>query len=218
MKKRTVLCFGDSNTHGTMAMANAMDFGRFGPDVRWPGKLAAALGAQWHVIEEGLPSRTTVHDDPVEGAHKNGLAILPALLESHFPIDLVIVMLGSNDLKTRYGVPAGDIAFSLQRLIDCISNSHAGPNQSAPKILIVAPAPIQEVGFLAGMFAGGAEKSRKLARYFQAVAKRNGVAFFDAGSVGEVDPVDGLHLTAEAHGAIGEAIATTITEIMGPDK
>lgn len=214
MSKRTVLCFGDSNTHGTRAVRYALDIRRYPPDVRWPGQMAAILGDNWHVIEEGHPSRTTVHDDPIEGPHKNGLAVLPALLDSHRPIDLVIIMLGTNDLKMRYSLPAMDIAASLQRLLACISTSISGPDLSIPKVLIVAPVPIIETGFLEEMFEGGAAKSRKLAKYFAAVAKRNNVGFFDAGSVATVDPVDGIHLIPEGHTAIGAALAAAVTEMM----
>ena len=214
MNKRTVLCFGDSNTHGTRALRHALDIRRFAADVRWPGQMAAILGDDWHVIEEGHPSRTTVHDDPVEGAHKNGLTVLPALLDSHRPLDLIIIMLGTNDLKMRYSLPAMDIAASLQRLLTCISTSISGPELGTPKVLIVAPVPIIETGFLAEMFEGGAAKSRKLADYFAAVAKRNNVEFFDAGSVAKADPVDGIHLIAEDHAAIGSAIAAAVTKMM----
>jgi lysophospholipase L1-like esterase len=214
MTKKTVLCFGDSNTHGTRAVRYALDIRRYPPDVRWPGQMAAQLGDDWHVVEEGHPSRTTVHDDPIEGPHKNGLAVLPALLDSHRPIDLIIIMLGTNDLKMRYSLPAMDIAASLQRLLSCIVTSISGPDLSTPKVLIVAPVPILETGYLAEMFEGGAEKSRKLAKYFAAVAKRNDVGFFDAGSVASVDPVDGIHLIPEGHAAIGQAIAATVIEMM----
>jgi len=156
-----------------------------------------------------------VHDDPIEGPHKNGLAVLPALLDSHRPIDLVIIMLGTNDLKMRYSLPAMDIAASLQRLLTCISISISGPDLATPKGLIVAPVPIVETGYLAEMFEGGAAKSQKLAKYFAAVAKRNNVGFFDAGSVARADPVDGIHLIPEGHAAIGSAIAAAVTEIMG---
>ncbi len=214
MSKRTVLCFGDSNTHGSRAVRYALDIRRYPPEVRWPGQMAAILGDSWQVIEEGHPSRTTVHDDPIEGPHKNGLAVLPALLDSHRPIDLVIIMLGTNDLKMRYSLPAMDIATSLQRLLTCISTSLSGPDLSTPKVLIVAPVPILETGYLEEIYEGGAEKSRKLAKYFAAIAKRNDASFFDAGSVASVDPVDGIHLDPEGHAEIGRAIAATVTDLM----
>jgi lysophospholipase L1-like esterase len=152
-----------------------------------------------------------VHDDPVEGAHRNGLSVLPALLESHRPLDLVLVMLGTNDLKQRFSVNACDIAHSLERLVRVIKGSEAGPGGRAPGVLLVAPPPIVETGCLAGMFAGGAAKSRRLAAEIRAVAARLDVPFLDAGEVVAVSPVDGIHYGAEANPALAEAFAAAIT-------
>ncbi len=103
---KTVLCYGDSNTWGSDPETGE----RFAPDVRWPGVLRRSLGEGYWVIEEGLGGRTTVRDDPIEGAHKNGRAYLRACLESHKPIDLMTIMLGTNDLKARFAASASDIA------------------------------------------------------------------------------------------------------------
>jgi lysophospholipase L1-like esterase len=177
--------------------------------------MAGDLGPAWHVIEEGHPGRTSVHDDPIEGAHKNAMRILPALLETHCPLDLVIIMLGTNDLKARFRVPASDIALSCERLIGEIRRSTAGPDQRAPSILLVAPAPIKEVGILCEMFAGGSEKSQRLSHELADVAERNAADFLDAGTVAEVDLQDGIHLTVRSHETLGHAIAQTVREIFG---
>lgn len=207
---RSLLLFGDSNTHGTMPMPD-LDFdGRFDRDERWAGRLAKLL-PEWEVIAEGHPGRTTVHDDPVEGAHRNGLSVLPALLESHRPLDLVLIMLGTNDLKARFSVNACDIALSLERLVRVIKGSGAGPGGMAPDVLLVAPPPILETGCLAGMFAGGAAKSASLATEIAAAAARAGVAFLDAGRVVRVSPIDGIHYDAEANPALAKAFAAGIT-------
>jgi lysophospholipase L1-like esterase len=208
---RTVMLFGDSNTHGTQPAPHLGFCGRFDRDERWTGRLARAL-PDWEVIAEGHPGRTTVHDDPIEGAHRNGLAVLPALLESHRPLDLVVIMLGTNDLKERFSVNAGDIALSLERLVRVIRKSEAGPEGGSPGVLLVAPPPIVEVGCLAGMFAGGAAKSRALAAEIAAAAKRSGVPFLDAGRVVTVSPIDGIHYDAAANPALAEAIAAAIRE------
>jgi lysophospholipase L1-like esterase len=207
---RTVLLFGDSNTHGTVPMPDLGFSDRFGREERWPGRLRALL-PDWEVIEEGHPGRTTLHDDPVEGVHRNGLSVLPALLESHRPLDLVVVMLGTNDLKERFSVNATDIAHSLERLARVILGSTAGPGNGAPGVLLICPPPILEVGCLAGMFAGGAAKSRALAGEVKAAAKRAGVAFLDAGQVVKVSPIDGIHYDAEANPVLAGAIAAAIT-------
>jgi lysophospholipase L1-like esterase len=206
---RTVLLFGDSNTHGTMPAPHLGFSGRYDRQERWAGRLAQLLPG-WEVIAEGHPGRTTVHDDPIEGAHRNGLTVLPALLESHKPLDLVAVMLGTNDLKERFSVNAGDIALALERLVRVILTSGAGPDGAAPGVLLVAPPPIVETGCLAGMFAGGAAKSHALAGEIKAAAARAGVPFFDAGKVVTVSAIDGIHYDAAANPALAEAFAAAI--------
>lgn len=207
------MCFGDSNTHGTLAMHDPADRRRLPAAHRWTSVLASGLGEGFEVIAEGHPGRTAVFDDPVEGEHKNGLRILPAILESHRPIDLVIVLLGTNDLKARFSVPASDIALGLERLLSAIGKSDAGPDSRAPLVLLAAPVPIQETGFLGSMFAEGAAKSRALGALLQAVATRQGAAFIDLGTVAQVDPTDGIHMTADAHAAIGTAMTKAVQAV-----
>ena len=203
----TILCFGDSNTHGTMPMPS-LDFdGRFGHEARWPAVMARALGHE--VIAEGHPGRTTVHDDPMSGPHRNGLTVLPALLESHKPLDLVIVKLGTNDLKHCFHVSAHDIAFCLERLAQVIRIQ-----APSAKILIVAPPPILEQGCLAQMFAEGAAKSRQLAPAIQSMCARTGLHFFDAGQHIAVSPIDGIHYEAAAQVTLGLALADAVRDIL----
>ena len=210
MSEKVVLAYGDSNTHGTMPMATLEDDGRFGPAERWPGVCAAALGSGYRVVEEGLPGRTTVHPDPIEGVYKNGLAILPAILESHRPIDLVVLMLGTNDLKQKFSVPPLEIGQAVSLLLHTIRHSYMGPAAGQPRLLLVAPMPIVETGCLAEMFAGGQAKSQRLAEVYAGVAARHGAEFLDAGTVISVSPLDGIHFDAEAHAALGKAIAAKI--------
>jgi lysophospholipase L1-like esterase len=207
---RSILCFGDSNTHGTEPMQHLDDKRRMAPEQRWPGHLAAALGPDWRVIEEGHPGRTTVHSDAVEGAHKNGLAALPVALESHTPIDMVIVMLGTNDLKARFSLPAGDIARSVDRLLMTILASDCGPGRKAPASMLIAPPPILETGCLAAMFAGGAEKSAQFGRLYGDIAGRHGIGFLNAGSIIRSSPMDGIHFDAAEHATLGAEIARSV--------
>ena len=209
---RTIVCFGDSNTYGTPGMPDPDFWGRFGPGERWPGVMREALGPNFSVIEEGLPGRTTVHDDPIEGVHKNGLKSLPVVLESHRPIDLMVIMLGTNDLKARFSVTAEDIAASVGTLIRTVLASMAGPEGRPPKILAIAPAVISEVGFMAGLFRGGAEKSKRLGQCCAAVASRFGVDFLDAAPLIRSDPTDGIHLTRDQHAILGRAVADQIAK------
>lgn len=206
-----VLCYGDSNTHGTAPMSGPDDIRRFGPTERWPGVAQAILGAGYTLIEEGLPARTTVHDDPIEGTHKNGRHYLLPCLESHWPLDAVIVMLGVNDLKARFNLNANDIAYGVGALLTIIKTT-SNLSGKPPKIIVVAAPPILETGWLATMFAGGAEKSRHLAAAMQSQAERHGAAFLDAGIVAQVSPIDGIHFDSHNHRAIGAAIAGKIRQ------
>jgi lysophospholipase L1-like esterase len=208
---RTILCYGDSNTHGTMPMPDLGSMGRYDRQTRWPGQLAALL-PDWQVIEEGLPGRTTVHDDPVEGAHRNGLTVLPAILESHRPVDVVMLMLGTNDLKQRFSVNALDIALSLERLVLAIRASGCGPGGTAPGVILVAPPPILEVQDLGVMFAGGEAKSQQLGARIAAVARGLGVPFVDAGSLIGVSEIDGIHYDEPAMAALAQAFAQAVTD------
>lgn len=206
-----ILCFGDSNTHGRKPMRRPTDAARYGAGERWPGYLKAAL-PHITVIEEGHPGRTTVHDDPIEGTHKNGLAVLPALLETHRPIDLVVMMLGTNDFKTRFSVTASDVARSIEKLAGVILASQAGPDKAPPGLVIVAPAPIRETGLLASTFEGGESRSRDLAPQVAAIARSCNAAFIDAGEYATVSDLDGVHLDEESHAALGSAIARVVAE------
>jgi lysophospholipase L1-like esterase len=212
---KTLLCYGDSNTHGSLPSADPANRPRLGPNERWPGIVRKRLGEAWFVVEEGLGGRTTVHSDPIEGAHKNGLAGLPIALESHRPIDLVVLMLGTNDLKVRFAVSAADIAKSIAVLIDFIRASAInGPGRKrAPEVLLVAPPPALDVSDGMETRAGGAAKSQRFAALFADLAKTYGIPFLDAGSVIRSSPIDGVHFDADAHARLGNAIADKILSL-----
>ena len=154
---REILCFGDSNTWGYDPATR----GRFANNVRWTGVLQAALGTDFRVIEEGLNGRTTVWEDPVEG-DKVGKRHLMPCLESQAPLDLVILMLGTNDTKKRYSAPPVDITAGVGVLLDIISHCTAGRDEKAPPVLVMAPAPLTKLTEFAQIFDGGVEKSRAL--------------------------------------------------------
>jgi lysophospholipase L1-like esterase len=211
---RTVLCYGDSNTYGAAVVPRPDN--RYCYEERWPGVLAGSLGPTWLVIEEGLNGRTTVRDDPVEGEFRNGKNYLLPCLCSHMPLDLVAIMLGTNDLKTRFNASPWDIAQGLGSLISIVRSAAAGRGGGSPEILVIAPPPLLDTLPLdAEMFVGGREKSMQLAGQYAALARRLGTRFFDAGSVARASPTDGLHLEPEAHRALGLAVAVTVREIFG---
>jgi lysophospholipase L1-like esterase len=206
---RTVLCYGDSNTFGASVVPRPN--GRYFLHERWTGVLASQLGASWRVIEEGLGSRTTVRDDPLEGELRNGKRYLLPCLLSHQPLHAVTLMLGTNDLKARFHASAADIATGIGELTEIVLQAAVGPDGSSPRILLIAPPPLRpEVSMHGELFAGGYEKSRELASTFAAMAAHLGVAFMDAGSVTGFSPVDGFHLDAEAHALLGGAIAARL--------
>ena len=215
MTSRTLLCYGDSNTHGTKPLTVPGVSERFGPADRWPGVLREALGPGWTIIEEGLPARTTVHDDPIEGRHKNGHAYLRPCLESQLPVDVVALMLGTNDLKTRFSVTPADIANSVDVLLETLVACRAGPGGSTPHVLLMSPAPIEEIGFLGEIFTGGAAKSRLLAPLYERVAVKYGSAFLDAGEFATVSPTDGIHYEASQHHRLGKAVAEVVRQRFG---
>ena len=212
---RTVLCYGDSNTWGAAPMAGPDDIRRFGLSERWPGVLRRELGEGWWVIEEGLNGRTTVRDDPIDGDHKNGRRTLLACLQTHAPLDLVVLMLGTNDLKHRFGASAFDIADGAGALVGDVQASGAGPDGGPPRILLMCPAPLARLTWLADMFEGGADKSRALARHYRAVATARVCDFLDAGEVIVSSEGDGIHLEVSEHGQLGRAVAAHVRAIFG---
>ncbi|WP_371155206.1 SGNH/GDSL hydrolase family protein [Jannaschia sp. 2305UL9-9] len=209
----SILVFGDSNSHGTVPLSRLGQLDRYPVDARWPAVMARVLQARapgTEVVTEGHPGRTTVHPDPIDGAHKNGLAALPALLESHRPLDLVIIMLGTNDCKARFGLRGWDIAAGIGKLAQVVQASTAGPDGAAPDVMLVAPVPVEEAGVLAEMFQGGPIRSRAIAPALRDEAARLGCGFFDAGRITAVDALDGVHLTAEGQRALGQAMADAV--------
>ncbi len=207
---RHVLVYGDSNSHGSAPLPDLQTRGRYGPTERWPGVMAAALGDGWTVIEEALPGRTTVHPDPVSGLHKNGLMVLPAVLESHAPLDLVILMLGTNDLKARFNVPPVEVAEGVAHLVRLVGQSAAGPDGGPPRVMLIAPPAVDEAGCLAEIFQGATEKSRRLGPHYADIAARHGAAFLDAGALIAPSPVDGVHLAVQDHAKLGAAVADAV--------
>ena len=207
---KTIVCFGDSNTYGRDPVTK----GRLDKETRWPGVLQNTLGAQYDVIEEGLNGRTTVWDDPVRGGPKrNGSLYLLPCLESHAPIDLLVMMLGTNDLKARFSVTPYDIAESMGALIEIAQKSQSGLTGNGPAILIMAPPPLGKLTEWAETFQGGVEKSKKLAGYYKSVASAYGCFFLDTATVIESSKLDGLHYDPEEHHKLGMAVAEIVNRI-----
>lgn len=205
MKKR-IVCFGDSNTWGYDAVSD----GRFPEEVRWTGKLQKLLGDEYVIIEEGLCGRTTVFEDPLnEGL--NGLAYLYPCLMSHGPIDYLVIMLGTNDSKERFSATPKNIADGMKRLIIKAKQTEAW--RDGPAILVVAPAPIEDLceqSPVAGEMGICAEKSRGLAAEYKICAEQYGCDYLDAAPFVSMNTIDYMHLDAQSHGALAEEIAKII--------
>jgi lysophospholipase L1-like esterase len=204
----TVLCYGDSNTWGYDPATRA----RFPPHVRWTGVLAARLGAEFRVVEEGLNGRTTRWDDPIEPG-RNGLSSLRPCIDSHQPLDLILVMLGTNDLKRRFNLSASDIAQSAAELAEMAWRFAQTPDGSRAKVLLIAPPAVSTLTEFDQMFDGAREKSRQFSHYFRLAAGWRHLPFFDAGSVIVSSEKDGIHFDADEHRKLGEALADEVRRL-----
>ncbi len=212
MLKR-ILCFGDSNTWG----ANPRGPGRLDENTRWTALLQEKLGSSYRIIEEGQNGRTCEMDDPVEG-EKSGIDYLYPCIESQLPLDLFIVMLGTNDMKVRFGRSAEEISAGLERVVmkaqKCLDE-----HDSSARILVLSPIELHEnmrSADFSEMFGGeaGIAKSKQLAAYYQKIAERHGCYFLDMAKVAQASPVDALHLDAEGHAQIAAALEPKIRAIL----
>lgn len=207
---KTILCYGDSNTWGYRPVTKD----RYSRHERWTGVLQRELGEAYEVIAEGLNGRTTVWDDPIEG-YKNGKEQLIPILTSHKPIDLVTIMLGTNDLKKRFSVSAYDIAESAGVLVDMVQKSDCGPGERPPKVLLMAPPPVGRLTEYEEMFEEAEAKSRLFSKHYRRVAEEHGCAFFDAAEVIVSSNLDGIHLEVDEHRKLGRAVADLVRQILG---
>lgn len=206
---KTVLCFGDSNTYGY----NPSNGLRYPADVRWTGRLQSLLGPRYRVVEEGCNGRTTIFDDPVEG-WKKGLDYLKPCLNSHKPVDVVVLMLGSNDLKEIFHATSEEIAGGVEQLVKVIIDFTTEKQERVPEIILISPAEIGE-GLPGSPFYGSFEmnaitRSRELPKWYRKVAEKYGCRFLNAAEYVKASPLDSLHFTAEGHAALAEVLAETL--------
>lgn len=210
---RTVLCFGDSLTWGY----DPEGPGRHAFEDRWPSVLGATLGPGVTVIAEGLNGRTTGYDDHLADCDRNGVKNLPTVLHTHMPLDLVVIMLGTNDMKPAIAGTAYAARAGLQRLVGLIRHHEYSFDYDAPEILIVSPPPLCETAdpVFSAIFRDGVEESAMLASLYRDLADDIGCGFFDAGSVARTSPVDGVHLTTEGTRAIGRGLEPIVRMMLG---
>jgi lysophospholipase L1-like esterase len=206
---KTILCFGDSNTWGFVPELGT----RFPLDIRWPGALQHELGADYRVVEEGLSGRTTVLDNPLV-PYRSGRDYLIPCLQSHRPLDLVVIFLGTNDLSDRYGLPPLDIARGAATLAGLALRSETGPGNGAPAVLLLGLPRLGRSDALVETMSGAAAKAAELPRCFALAAEEAGVPLLDLSKVTAYSDLDGIHLEAEGHRAVALAVAVAVRELI----
>jgi lysophospholipase L1-like esterase len=209
---KTILAFGDSLTWGFQAGT----FTRHAFEDRWPNVLAAGLGSRARVIEEGMNGRTTVFPDPTCEAERNGAVALPICLTTHQPLDLVILMLGTNDIKYANRCRAFDAAMGMERLISLVKKHKYNADFAVPQIMIVAPPPLvaTDDAWFNDLWGHAIAESRLFATHYARLAEEQGTAFFDAGTVAQADKTDGGHLDAANTRAIGHALIPAVKSLL----
>lgn len=210
---KTILAYGDSLTWGY----DPINIGRHAHEDRWTSVLQKALGHGVRVIAEGLNGRTTAYDDYLGDCERNGAKLLPSLLATHKPLDLVIIMLGTNDLKRGIQGTAIGATSGIKRLVKLVQHHDWGFDFEAPEVLIVSPPPIRETAdvMFGAMFNHSIEEGAMLASMYRDAADELGCGFFDAGSVAETTPLDGIHLDADNTRAIGRGLEPVVRMMLG---
>ncbi|WP_340243515.1 SGNH/GDSL hydrolase family protein [Roseobacter sp. HKCCA2468] len=218
MSDKRIMCFGDSLTWGWIPVVEGVPTTRYAPDVRWTGVLQAELGAGYTIIEEGLSARTTMLNDPTD-PRLDGSAYLPSALASHLPLDLVIIMLGTNDTKAYFHRTPFEVAAGMSKLVGQVLGSAGGVGTTypAPEVLVVAPPPLTPMphAYFESLFGGAHEKSAQFAKLYGDLADFMKVHFLNAGDHISTDGVDGIHFTPENNRDLGLAMARKVMEILG---
>jgi lysophospholipase L1-like esterase len=211
---KQILVYGDSLSWGIVPGTRQ----RLAFSQRWPGVVEAELKAQGHdvrIIEDCLNGRRTVWDDPFKSG-RNGLVGLAQRIEVNSPLDLVAVMLGTNDFQSMHEHNAWHSAQGLATIVSAIRHAPVEPGMVVPPILVVAPPPIKAPkGAIAPKFLGADIRCDGLAAEYRRVCVELQCLFFDAAEVIAVSPVDGVHIDADAHARLGHALASVMAAAAG---
>ena len=210
---KNILCFGDSNTWGY----SPQDGSRFPPNVRWTGTLQKTLGIDYNIIEEGLNGRTTFINEEGEDARpfRSGSDVFSMILESHRPLDLVTIMLGTNDLKLEFNLSVEEIAQGVKELCEIVLSSEYLID-NPPKLLLISPIhigstiqPDQEE-----FFEQAREKSYRFSEHYQRVAEELGIHFLDAAKIVSPSEGEGVHWDADQHIKFGKELSNLIRQLI----
>ena len=214
---KNILIYGASNSWGNIAGTfnpQTMLHQRYEYGIRWPSVVQKLLGADHHIIEASLNGRSTCFDEVgIIRPSRNGLATLPGILEMNYPLDLVIFMLGTNDVKMQYNASVERIVEGMHQLIRVVKSSHFGRNNQAPKVMLMAPPPLVAVNlplFTMSFDEAAVEKSRQLTAHYAKLAEEEDCAFMDAAPYVKVSAKDGIHLEQESHETLAKAVYENI--------
>lgn len=204
---KRILCFGDSNTYGYIPDGT----GRYSEDIRWTGRLQKKLASEAVIIEEGLCGRTTVFQDELR-IGRRGAELLPILLESHAPLDLVTVMLGTNDCKTVYGASAEVIGKGIEKIIGQIKT--IAPQT---KILLISPIllgdDVWKAEYDPEFSRESVAVSKKLKDVYKRIAEKNNCMFLAASDIAKPSERDQEHLDEKGHEKLADGIYEKLNRI-----
>ena len=208
-----ILCFGDSLTWGD----DPACVGHRLPH-RWPVSLQDALGPGYVIIEEGQCGRNIATDDPPEG-EKNGIKYILPCLESHSPLDLVIIMLGTNDLKREFNYSMQDIVWEMERFLQKVLAHRQFQSSTHYDILLMSPPPLNDgllTSWLGDVFEYevGLKKSTALRKWYRELAEKYEIGFLDAGEYAASSKLDGVHMDDENQRLLGDAVADTVRKMI----
>lgn len=206
-----LLCYGDSNTHGTPPMKTQTEYNRFDAASRWTVLAAKSLG--WDLVEEGLPGRTAQFPDTIMGAHMDGRDGLKIALQSHGPIDFLTIMLGTNDVQTRYGASPETVTAGIAALLDIAQSPDLQERHGGFRILVICPPPVLEQGPLANQFYGGRARSLALPPLYRDLARARRCGFLDAGDLIQVSPQDGVHFEGGDLALLAQGVARALADL-----
>ena len=217
---KRIVCYGDSNTWGFKPVKECLENWnmRFDENTRWTGRLQNMLGGDYKVLEEGLNGRTSCFDDPQDD-NRNGLKYINTCMLSNMPVDMVIIMLGTNDIKSFFPYTPYVVANGVGRIVDEVRKADYGVGGKIPEVLVVSPIAINEdavKGWIGGEFGmDSVEKNAKLPGYLKKLAENRGVHFFDIGAYVTADSADGIHMNEDGHKIMAEKMFAQVKAIIG---